>query len=407
MARQFAPDEPPATVSALGGRAAAPSASLVTVSREDFGMAYDLYAGKDLPVYRYTLRNGRGMSVCILTYGGIVQSITVPSRTGAPTNVVLGFTTLSEYVAHASPPVTAGGGPYFGETIGRFGNRIANGSFTLDGRTYTLPVNNNGTTLHGGLVGFGNHVWESVAHCVTGLARVTLRLISPAGDNGANVGGGATGFPGALTVCVTFTLSDACQLQIDYTATVADKATVLNLTNHSYFNLGGENSGPVYSQHVQINASHYTPTNAAQIPTGAIVPVLGTPFDFTAPHPIGARITEASEQLLIAHGYDHNWVLNKTGPARCGLPLAARAWDDSTGIDLTVWTDQPGLQFYSGNFLTGTLVGCGGRPYLQGWGYTFETQHFPDSPNQPGFPSTVLRPGQVFNSSTIFEFGTC
>ena len=375
-----------------------------TVSRQSFGRAFDLYAGHKLPVYRYILSNCSGMRVAILSYGGIVQSITVPSRSGRPTDVVLGFRTLHDYVTKDSPPVTANGGPYFGETVGRYANRIAKGTFTLDGHTYTLPINNGVNSLHGGLVGFGNHVWASHTVRSRGAAGVQLKLVSPNGDDGANVGCTCTGYPGTLTVRVTFTLNNASQLRIHYHATVAGKATVLNLTNHSYFNLGGEASGPVYSQLVQINANKYTPTDPTQIPTGAIVPVAGTPFDFTRPHTIGSRITDANKQLLIAQGYDHNWVLNKTGPRLGSLGLAARAWDRGTGIKLTVWTDQPGVQFYSGNFLNGTLVGISGHIYRQSWGYTFETQHYPNSPNDPRFPSTVLRPGQVFSSSTVFQF---
>jgi aldose 1-epimerase len=344
------------------------------------------------------------MRVAILTYGGIVQSITVPSRAGRPTDVVLGFKTLHDYVTEDSPPVTANGGPYFGETVGRYANRIAKGTFTLDGHTYTLPINNGVNSLHGGLVGFGNHVWAAHAVRSRGAAGVQLKLVSPNGDDGANVGCSCTGYPGTLTVYVTFTLNDASQLRIHYRATVAGQATVLNLTNHSYFNLGGEASGPVYSQLVQINADTYTPTDSTQIPTGAIVPVAGTPFNFIRPHAIGSRITEDNHQLLIAQGYDHNWVLNKAGPRLGRLGLAARAWDNNTGIKLTVWTDEPGVQFYSGNFLNGTLVGISGHSYRQSWGYTFETQHYPNSPNEPSFPSTVLRPGQVFSSSTVFQF---
>jgi len=375
-----------------------------TVSRQFYGSAFDLYAGHNLPVYRYTLRNCTGMRVAILTYGGIVQSIMVPSRSGRPTDVVLGFRTLRDYIAEDSPPVTANGGPYFGETVGRYANRIAKGTFTLDGHAYTLPINNGVNSLHGGLVGFGNHVWAARAVRSRAAAGVQLKLVSPNGDDGANVGCSCTGYPGTLTVAVTFTLNDASQLRIHYRATVAGEATVLNLTNHSYFNLGGEASGPVYSQRVQINADNYTPTDSTQIPTGAIVRVAGTPFDFTRPVAIGARITDNNKQLLIAQGYDHNWVLNKTGPRLGALAMAARAWDNATGIKLTVWTDQPGVQFYSGNFLNGTLVGISGHIYRQSWGYTFETQHYPNSPNDPSFPSTVLRPGQVFSSSTVFQF---
>ena len=374
-----------------------------SVSRQPFGKAFDLYAGKKLPVYRFTLANCTGTRVKVLTYGGIIQSIQTPGRYGREADVVLGFRTLSDYVTKDSPPVTANGGPYFGETIGRFGNRIAKGTFKLDGHTYTLPINNGVNSLHGGLVGFGNHVWASEQVYPAGAAGVRLKLVSPNGDDGANVGCSCTGYPGQLTVYVTFTLNNAGQLRIHYRATTT-KDTVLNLTNHSYFNLAGEASGATYNQKVQINAASYTPTDTTQIPTGVIAPVAGTPFDFRAPHTIGSRINEDNQQLLIAQGYDHNWVLNKTGPTNGGLRLAARAWDPASGRKLTVWTDEPGVQFYSGNFLTGTLVGISGHIYRQSAGYTFETQHFPNSPNQPNFPSTELKPGQVFNSSTVFQF---
>ena len=400
-------------VASLGaGRAAAAAGSAAgksgcsgpTVSQQPFGSAFDLYAGHNLPVSRYTLANCRGMQVRILTYGGIIQSIQVPGRGGRTADVVLGFRTLQDYVNLDSPAVTANGGPYFGETIGRYGNRIAKGTFTLDGKTYTLPINNGVNSLHGGLVGFGNHVWAATAVHSAGAAGVQLKLVSPNGDDGANVGcTTCTGYPGQLTVFVTFTLNRASQLLIHYRATTTQD-TVLNLTNHSYFNLAGEASGATYGQKVQINARFYTPTDATQIPTGVIAPVRGTPFDFTRPETIGSRINEDNQQLLIAQGYDHNWVLSKTGPTAAGLRLAARAWDPASGRELTVWTDQPGVQFYSGNFLTGTLVGISGHIYRQSAGYTFETQHYPNSPNQPNFPSTELKPGQVFSSSTIFQF---
>jgi aldose 1-epimerase len=389
---------------AAGSAAAKAGCSGPTVSQQPFGSAFDLYAGHNLPVSRYTLANCHGMQVKILTYGGIIQSIQVPGRGGREADVVLGFKTLQDYVNLDSPAVTANGGPYFGETIGRYGNRIAKGTFTLDGKTYTLPINNGVNSLHGGLVGFGNHVWAATAVHSAGAAGVQLKLVSPNGDDGANVGcTTCTGYPGQLTVFVTFTLNKASQLLIHYRAATTQD-TVLNLTNHSYFNLAGEASGATYGQKVQINASSYTPTDATQIPTGVIAPVRGTPFDFTRPETIGSRINSDNQQLLIAQGYDHNWVLRKTGPKAAGLRLAARAWDPASGRELTVWTDQPGVQFYSGNFLTGTLVGISGHIYRQSAGYTFETQHYPNSPNQPNFPSTELKPGQVFSSSTIFQF---
>ena len=403
----------------------------VSVTKQYFGSTVEPYTGKVTPTYRYTLTNGRGMQVRVLTFGGIIQSITVPGRNGQKADVVLGFKTLADYVAEDSPPVIANGGPYFGETIGRYGNRIAKGTFKLNGTTYTLPINNGVNSLHGGLVGFGNHIWASQQ--VPG--GVELTLVSPNGDSSGAAGSlgcatACTGYPAQLTVHVTFTLNNRDQIGIHYSATNNDPklSTVLNLTNHSYFNLAGESSGVAYNQKVQINANNYSPTDATQIPLPLPngVPVAGTPFDFRTPQPIGSRIaditapdntpasfsslTDGKSQLLIAQGYDHNWILNKqtkatTGPD--GLNLAAHAWDPASGRELSVWTDQPGVQFYSGNFLNGTLTGgIGGNTYRQGAGYTFETQHFPDSPNEPSFPTTTLGPGKTFNSSTIFAFSS-
>jgi aldose 1-epimerase len=379
-----------------------------TITKQYFGKAMDIYVNKDLPVYRFTLANCAGMSVSILSYGGIVQSIDVPGSNGQEADVVLGFATLKDYVTQDSPPVTVNGGPYFGELPGRYANRIANGTFHLDGHTYTLPINNGPNTLHGGLVGFGNHVWAATEVHRSGSVGVQLKLVSPNGDEGSKYEPTChcTGFPGTLTDITTYTLNNDNQLGINYHATVAGEPTVLNLTNHSYFNLAGESSGAVYGQKVSINADSYTPTDSTQIPTGQIAPVTGTPFDFTTPQTIGSRINVDNKQLLIAQGYDHNWVLNDTGPTMNGLRLAAQAWDPASGRELTVWTDQPGVQFYSGNFLNGTLVGISGHIYRQTDGYTFETQHFPNSPNQRNFPSTELKPGQVFSSSTVFQFST-
>jgi aldose 1-epimerase len=403
-----------------------------TISKQPFGKTIEPYTGKLTQTYRYTLTNCRGMQVHVLSFGGITQSIMVPGRNGREADVVLGFKTLADYVNFDSPPVTANGGPYFGETIGRYGNRIAKGTFKLQQpsglETYTLPINNGVNDLHGGLVGFGNHVWSQVGRLIsTGSeAGVTLRLVSPNGDSSGAVGSpgcpdGCTGFPAQITVDVTFTLNNADQYGLHYKA-VNDSSnlnTVVNLTNHSYFNLAGENSpaGSAYGQFVQINANKYTPTDTTQIPLGYLAPVKGTPFGFTTPHAIGARIDDVSahtnspgfNQLLIAQGYDHNWVLNPktaatTGPD--GLNLAAHAWDPASGRELTAWTNQPGVQFYSGNFLTGTLVGISGHTYRQGAGYTFETQHFPNSPNQPNFPSTELVAGGTFTSQTIFAFSS-
>jgi aldose 1-epimerase len=410
----------------------------LSITKEFFGNTIEPYTGQSTPTYRYTMTNARGMSVDLLSYGAITQAINVRGKGNQFANVVLGFKTLQDYVQFASPPVTANGGPYFGETIGRYGNRIAKGMFPLNGQTYTLPINNGVNSLHGGLNGFGNHIWTQVGSLIQNSSEVgvTLRLVSPNGDESQPPGSastgcpnGCTGYPAQLTVDVTFTLNNAGQYGIHYQATNNDAnlATVLNLTNHSYFNLAGENSpaGSAYSQTVRMNADNYSPTDTGLIPLPLAhgVPVAGTPMDFRTPHTIGSRIDEVSapdnvpasfasatggkSQLLIAQGYDHNWILNAqtrqtTGPD--GLNLAAIASDPGSGRTLTVWTDQPGVQFYSGNFLNGTLVGISGNTYRQGAGYTFETQHFPNSPNQPEFPSTTLGPGATFNSSTIFAF---
>jgi aldose 1-epimerase len=411
-----------ASASPQGGGCSSP-----TVSKQFFGSV----SGKS--VFRYTLTNCRGMQVKIISYGAITQSITVPSRHGAEADVVLGFKTLQDYVNFDSPPVTANGGPYFGETVGRYANRIAKGTFQLNGKTYTLQINNGVNSLHGGLVGFGNKVWASHAVTSPGSAGVQLTLVSPNGDGSGPAGSpgcvqACTGYPAQLTVSVTYTLNNKGQLGIHYNAHNDSKslATVLNLTNHSYFNLAGEASpaGSAYRQFVQINANNYSPTDDTQIPLPLAngVPVAGTPFDFRAPHTIGSRISDVSapdnvpasfasatggkSQLLIAQGYDHNWILNPGHSGPGGLNLAARAFDPSSGRALTVWTDEPGVQFYSGNFLNGTLVGISGHTYRQGAGYTFETQHFPNSPNEPAFPSTTLGPGKTFVSTTVFAFAS-
>ena len=437
-----------AAAAALGAAAvAAPAATAqpaakathtgLNITSRYFGSTVEPYTGKNTRTYQFTLTNAQGMKVQLLTYGAITQAIDVPSKNGTPADVVLGFKTLADYVNFASPPVTANGGPYFGETVGRFANRIAKGTFKLNGQTYTLPINNGVNALHGGLVGFGNHIWTPVKVIRNSSeVGVTLQLVSPNGDASGAAGSpgcpnGCTGYPAQLTVDVTFTLNNAGQYGIHYKAVNNDKklSTVLNLTNHSYFNLAGESSaaGSAYSQYVQINANNYSPTDSTQIPLPLAngVPVAHTPFDFRAPHTIGSRISEVSandntppsfsaatggkSQLLIAQGYDHNWILNKqtkrtTGPD--GLNLAARAFDPSSGRALAVWTDQPGVQFYSGNFLNGTLVGISGNTYRQGAGYTFETQHFPNSPNEPDFPSTTLAAGHTFASTTIFAFAS-
>jgi aldose 1-epimerase len=415
---------------AVGGSLAATQASAATkapaaaqsgygglsISKQYFGSTVEPYTGKETAVYRYTLSNAKGMSVKILTYGGDLQEINLPDRNGREADVILGFKTLNDYVTEDSPPVTANGGPYFGELIGRYGNRIAKGTFTLNQPgvgpvTYHVPINNNGNSLHGGLVGFGNHIWSAKEVFGAGSVGLQLTLVSPNGDQG---------YPATLKDVTTYTLNNSDQLGIHYKLTneSPNLNTVTNVTNHAYFNLAGEASpaGSAYGQLLQINANKYTPTDATQIPLGYNVSVFGTPFNFTRPEPIGSRIDDVSapdnapgNQLLIAQGYDHNWVLNKqtgatTGPD--GLNLAAKAWDPSSGRELAVWTDQPGVQVYTSNFLNGTLVGISGHTYRQGAGYTFETQHFPNSPNQPNFPSTELGAGKTFTSTTVFAFSS-
>lgn len=354
-----------------------------TISREPFGQI------NGAAVYRYTLAAGNGLKVRILTYGGIVQTVEVPDRHGRPVNLALGFATLDDYVAHNSP--AAGGGVYFGALIGRYANRIAKGTFTLDGVAYHIPINNNGNALHGGTVGFDQKIWTPSVS--SGRDSVSLRLeyVSPNGE---------MGFPGTLTTQATYTLDNRGRLTLTFHATT-DQPTVVNLTNHTYWNLAGESSGNIYGQLLYLNADHFTPVDSTQIPTGQVASVHGTPMDFTRPTPIGAHIAVNDPQLLIGQGYDVNWVVN--GPAGGAPRLAARAVDPHSGRILTIHTTQPGIQFYSGNFLTGTLVGTGNTVYRQSYGFALETQNFPDAPNHPNFPSAVLRPGQVYRQTSVYE----
>ena len=357
-----------------------------TISKEPFGSV------NGQAVDRFTLANGHGMTVRILTYGGIIQELSVPDRTGHKANVVLGFATLDDYVAHNSP--VAGGGVYFGALVGRYANRIAKGTFTLDGQTFHVPVNNNGNSLHGGTIGFDKKVWSAAEIHGTDSVGLRLTYVSPNGE---------MGYPGTLTTVATYMLDDANRLSLRFQATT-DAPTVVNLTNHSYFNLAGEASGDVYRQVLQVNADRFTPTDTTQIPTGVLAPVAGTPMDFRTPTAIGARINQNDPQLLTGQGYDLNWVLNR--PSGNGLAFAARAVDPASGRVLSVFTTQPGIQFYSGNFLTGTLVGTSGHAYRQSDGFALETQHYPDSPNHANFPSTVLRPGQAYDQTTVFQLST-
>ena len=358
-----------------------------SITSQPWGTAPDGQA-----VNLYTLTNARGMTVTITNYGGIVQSIDVPGRTGQVANVALGFSNLAGYVTDDTT-TTASGETYFGGIIGRYANRIANGSFKLNGVTYTLPQNNGTNTLHGGPDSWNMQVWTATP--ISGRQSVSLQLTytDPAGKNG---------FPGTVAAKVDYTLTQDDALRIDYTATTT-APTVINLTNHTYFNLAGEASGDVYNQELMINADSYTPINANLIPTGVIAPVAGTPFDFRTPKPIGQDINNADPSMVYAHGYDQNWVLNRSGP---GLSLAATAYDPVSGRVLTTYTTEPGVQLYSGNFLVGDLVGTSGHTYRQSDGFTLETQHYPDSPNEPSFPTTVLNPGTLYNSTTIYQFST-
>ncbi|MFI1989009.1 aldose epimerase family protein [Actinoplanes sp. NPDC020271] len=325
-------------------------------------------------IEKWTLTNAGGASVSILTRGATIQSVIVPDRDGTLGNVTLGFADLGGYTDAANP--------YFGSTIGRYGNRIAGGTFTLGGQVHKLTQNEGQTTLHGGVHGFDKRVWSAEATA----DGVRLNYLSPDGEEG---------FPGTVDVAVTFGFDDENRLRIDYRATT-DQVTVLNLTNHAYWNLAGEGSGTINDHRLRINAGRYTPVGETLIPTGELAPVDGTPFDFRTAHAIGERLRDDHPQLGFGLGYDHNYVLD--GPA------AAVVDDPRTGRRLTIETTEPGLQFYSGNFLDGKLRGPSGRQYRQGDGFALETQHFPDSPNQPGFPSTVLRPGETYTSSTTHTF---
>ncbi len=331
------------------------------------------------PVEIFTLRNANGLEVRATNYGGIITSVRVPDRSGRFGDVVLGFDTLDPYVNDH---------PFFGAIVGRYGNRIAKGRFSVDGQTYTLATNNGPNHLHGGRTGFDKVVWN--AALVDGRAGVVFSRRSADGEEG---------YPGNLEVRVTYTLTDRNELVIDYYATT-DKATPVNLTQHSYFNLAG--AGDILGHQLTIDADRYVPVDATLIPTGALAPVDGTPFDFRKPTPIGARIDLPHEQITNGLGYDHTWVLNRTRP---GLQRAARVVETTMGRTLEVATTEPGVQFYSGNFLNGSLSGKDGRVYHRRTGFCLETQHFPDSPNNPTFPSTILRPGQEYTSQTVFTFG--
>lgn len=335
----------------------------------------------------YTLRNEHGVEVQLTNYGGIITSIKTPDRAGRFADIVLGYDDLAGYLKDS---------PYFGAIVGRYANRIARGHFPLDGKTYALAINNGPNSLHGGLKGFDKVMWTAHPFQNQQGQGVALDYISPDGEEG---------YPGTLHVQVIYTLAPDNQLIVDYAATT-DKATPVNLSQHTYWNLAGDAARDILGHILTINADAITPVDSTLIPTGEIASVDGTPFDFRTPTAIGARIDQRDNtQIRYGNGYDHNFVLNRGNASADALVHAARVVEPSSGRTLDVYTTQPGLQFYSGNFLDGTITGKGGRVYRFRYGLALETQHYPDSPNHPNFPSTILRPGQQFRSRTLFRFG--
>jgi aldose 1-epimerase len=361
-------------LAACGGPQPAPGAKMI--EKKSFGKTA---AGQAVDLY--VLTNKNGMEADIITYGGIVARLLAPDRSGKMADVVLGFDTLDNYLKRH---------PYFGALIGRYGNRIGKAHFFLNGEEYKLAANNGPNTLHGGNVGFNMKVWQ--AREVPGAEpRIELTYTSPDMEEG---------FPGALKAAVTYTLTNDNELKIDYRATT-DKDTVVNLTNHSYFNLAGQGEGDILAHRITLNSSRTTPVDKDLIPTGQLAPVDGTPFDFRTPHAIGERINAENEQIKFGGGYDHNWVLDRKGT---GLEFAARVEEPTSGRVMEVWTTEPAVQFYTGNFLDGSFTGKGGKVYQKRYGLCLETQHYPDSPNQPAFPTTVLKPGAEYKTTTLYRF---
>ena len=368
----------------LTGFAPSLSSASPTITMNPFGQTP---SGHDATLY--TLKNARGVQVDITDLGGAVVRLLVPDRNGKLGDITLGFNSVTPYPTH---------GAYFGALIGRIGNRVAGGKFSLDGRDYTLATNNTPQGvpchLHGGLVGFDKVFWQATAGGSPTEPALTLSYTSKDGEEG---------YPGTLTVKVTYTLTADNGLRLEYQATT-DKATPVNLTNHTYFNLRGEGEGDILGHQLLLHASHYTPVKPGLIPNGQIAPVAGTPFDFTRFHAIGERVDVATEQIKLGGGYDHNWALDVATPG--ALAKAAEVREPTTGRTMEVWTTEPGIQFYCGNFLDGTLTGKSGRKYAFRTGFCLETQHFPDSPNQPGFPSIILRPGETYHTTTVYRFAT-
>lgn len=351
----------------------------VTIEKSPFGTLPD-----GQPVDLFTLRNQNGMEVKITNYGGIITHINVPDRNGKMADVTLGFDSLHPYLENR---------PYFGAIVGRCGNRIANGRFTIDGQGYQLATNNAPSHLHGGLKGFDKYLWQPASKVGNGNATLCLERISLDGEEG---------YPGELHVQVDYTLNNNNELHMHYTART-NKPTHVNLTNHAYFNLTGEANQTILNHEMQINASHFIPVSKTIIPTGEIASLDNSPLDFRIAKPIGEDIGAEDIQIKYAGGYDHCWVLDKD-PGNPKPQLAATAYDPSTGRVLEVLTTEPGVQFYTGNFLDGTLVGKGGIAYHQRAGFCLETEHFPDSPNQPNFPSTLLKPAEIYKTTTVYRF---
>jgi aldose 1-epimerase len=346
--------------------------------RESFGTTPEGVA-----VERFTLTSASGVTITVLSYGGVIQSVVAPDRSGTLADVTLGYDTLDGYLRDKS---------YLGALIGRYANRIRGGRFSLDGRDYTLATNAGGNHLHGGTRGFNKAVWTTEPFADGENIGLVLGHVSPDGDEG---------YPGAVTARVTYTLTPDGAIVIDFFAT-ADAPTPVNLTQHSYFNLAGTGVGDILDHTLELSASRFTPVDPTLIPTGELRPVQGTPFDFTTPETVGARISEDDEQLRLAGGYDHNFVLDRDAETR--MVLAARLTDPLSGRGLDIHSTEPGIQCYSGNFLDGTATGKGGVPLKYRSGLALETQHFPDSPNEPRFPSTILRPGAEHRSRTIYHF---
>jgi aldose 1-epimerase len=351
--------------------------SKMDIKKQAFGKTADGAA-----VELYTLTNGKGAEARIMTYGGIVVSLKMPDRDGKMEDVVLGYDNLQSYLDTNN---------YFGALIGRYGNRIARGRFTLNGVEYKLAQNNGENHLHGGIKGFDKVVWKAREVRAKDGPALELRYLSKDGEEG---------YPGNLSVQVTYTLTNDNELRVDYSATT-DKDTVINLTQHSYFNLAAGRAPDILGHEMLINADRFTPVDKGLIPTGELRPVKGTPLDFTRPHAIGERINQDYEQLAFGLGYDHNWVLNKGGKS---LTLAASVRDPVSGRVMEVYTTEPGIQFYSGNFLDGSTTGKGGKVYVKRYGFCLEAQHYPDSPNKPAFPTTILKPGQRYTQTTVYKF---